>query len=85
MLYYGRIDVSEGIAINKAIASIEFDICHYWYFLNKEFKFQTYTCNRYHDYLMMSMNLSNIAIEKTKNADYRCIITGISKSNAIML
>ena len=38
------------------------DICHYWYFLNKGFKFQPNICNRCHDLLMMSMNLSYIAI-----------------------
>ena len=39
MLYYDRIEFSEGIDLNKAIASRECDICHYWYFLNKGFKF----------------------------------------------
>ena len=34
---------------------------------------------------MMSMNIRNIVILKIKNADYRCIITGISKSEAIIL
>ena len=34
---------------------------------------------------MMSMKLSNIAILKIKNANYRCIITGISKIEAIKL
>ena len=37
-------------------------ICHYWYFLNKGFKFQPNICNRCHDSLMMSINLSHIAI-----------------------
>ena len=69
MLYYNRIDVSEGTDINKTSAPRECDICHYWYFLNKGFKFQTYVCNRSHDLLMMSMNLDNIAILKIKNAD----------------
>ena len=32
MLYYDRIDVSEGIDINKTNALKECDICHYWYF-----------------------------------------------------
>ena len=36
-----------------------------------------------HDLLMMSINLGHIDILKIKNADYRCIITGISKSEAI--
>ena len=31
------------------------------------------------------MNLSDAAILKIKNTDYRCIITGISKSEAINL
>ena len=79
MLYFDRIDVSEGIDVNKKSKSKECDICHYWYFLNKGFQFQPYVCNRCHDLLMMSMDLSDIAILKIKNADYCCIITGISK------
>ena len=35
MLYYDRIDVFEGIDVNKTSKSKECDICHYWYFLNK--------------------------------------------------
>ena len=85
MLYYDRIEVSEEIDITKTSASKECDICHYWYFLNKGFKFQTYVCNRCHDLLMMSVNLCNIAILKIKNANYCCIISGISKSAVIKL
>ena len=65
MLYYDRIDVSEGIDINKTIKWKKCDICHYWYFLNKGFKFQSYICNRCRDILVMSMNL-DIAILKIK-------------------
>ena len=61
MLYYDRIDVSEEIDINKTSALRERDICHYCYFVNKEFKFQLYVCSKCHDLLMMFMNLSNIA------------------------
>ena len=35
MLYYDRIDVFEGINVNKTRKSKECDICLYWYFLNK--------------------------------------------------
>ena len=83
MLYFNRTDVSEGIGVNKTSKSKEFHICHQWHFLNKGFKCQPYVCNRCHDLLMMSTKLSNIAIFKTKNVDYRCIIRGISKSGAI--
>ena len=34
---------------------------------------------------MISMKLSNIAVLSIKGADYCCIITGISKSEAIIL
>ena len=56
MLYYDRTDVSEGMNINKTSASKECDICHYWYFLNKGFKFQPYVWSRCNHLLMMSMN-----------------------------
>ena len=85
MLYFDRIDVSEGIDVYKTSTSKDCDSCHYWYFLNKGFKFQLSVCNRCHDLLMMSMNLSDIAILNIKGSDYRCIIGGISKNEAINL
>ena len=85
MLYYDRIGVSEGIDVNKISASKECDICHYWYFSNYSFKFQPNVCNRCHDLLMMSINLSDIAILNIKSSDYRCIISLISKNEAIKL
>ena len=51
MLYFDKIDVSEGIDVNKTRASRECDICHYWYLLNCSFKFQPNVCNRCHDTL----------------------------------
>ena len=42
MLYFDRIDGSEGTNFNKTIASKDYDNCHYWYFLNKGFRFQLY-------------------------------------------
>ena len=85
MLYFDRIDISEGIDVNKTSASKECDICHYWYFLNYSFKFQPNACNRCHDLLMMSMNLNDIAILNIKDSDYSCNISLISKNEAINL
>ena len=45
MLYFGRIDVSEGIDVNKTSASKECDICHYWYFLDFDEVEKTTTTN----------------------------------------
>ena len=66
MLYFDRIDISEGIDVSKTSASKDCDVCHYSYFLNKGFKFQPYVCNRCHDFLMMSMNLNDIPNLKLK-------------------
>ena len=49
MLYYDRRDIFKGVEINKTSASKECDICHYWYFLDKEFQFQRYVRNGCHD------------------------------------
>ena len=85
MLYYDRIDVSEWTDVNKTSASKECDICHYWFFWNYTFKFQANVCNRCHDLLMMSINLSNIAVLNIKGSDYCCIISLISKNEVINL
>ena len=71
MLYYDRIGVSEGINVNRKSASKECDVCHYWYFLNYSFKFQPNVCNKCHDLLMMSVNLSDIAILNIKGPEMR--------------
>ena len=55
-----------------------------WYFLNYSFKVQPNVYNRCHDLLMMSINLSDIAILNIKD-DYRCIIRLIGKNEAIKL
>ena len=75
----------KGIGVSKISASKECDVCHYWYFLNFSFKFQRNVCNRCHGLLMMSVNLSDIAILNIKGSDYRCIINLISKNEAINL
>ena len=74
MLYYDRIDVSGGIDVNKTNSPKECIIYHYWYLLDKGFKFQPNVCNGCHNILIMSMNFN----------DY-CIINGISKGETVNL
>ena len=85
VLFYDRINVSKGTNVNKTSASKECDIYHYWYFLNYSFKFEPNVCNRCHDLLIMSVNLRDIAILNIKGSDYCCIISLISKNEAINL
>ena len=50
MLECGRIDIPEGIDVNRSNDnSKECDICHYWYFLNQNFSYQPHVCNGCHD------------------------------------
>ena len=49
MLEYNRIDILEGIDVNKRNASKECDICHYWYFKDIGFKCALYLRNGCHD------------------------------------
>ena len=83
MLYYDRINGSEGIDVNKTSELKECNICHYCYSLSKVFKFEANARNGCHDLLIMSINLSNIAILNIKGTDYRCIISRINNSEAI--
>ena len=49
MLEYDRIDISEGIDVNKTSLLKECDICHYWNFKDIGFKYEPYLCNGCHD------------------------------------
>ena len=85
MLYFSRTEVSGGTVVNKTSQSKKCNICHYWYFLDKGFAFQSDPHNGCHDLLMMSMNLSDIAILNIKGANYCFNNSGISKCEAIDL
>ena len=53
--------------------------------VDKVFKFQPAACNGCHDVLIMSIDFNIITILNIDGIDYRCIIAGISKSEAINL
>ena len=38
MLEYDRVDISEGVDVNKTNLLKESDICHCWYFKDNDFK-----------------------------------------------
>ena len=40
MLEHDRLDISEGIDVNKTNPSTKCDICPYWYFLKISFKYE---------------------------------------------
>ena len=68
---YKRIDISEGIDVNKTNLSKECDIYHYWYFKDIGFKYELYFCNGCHDLMQKAMGLNNIAVVCVEGSAYR--------------
>ena len=62
MLEYDRLDLSEGIDVNKMNASKECDFSHYWFFKNIGFKYEPYLCNSCHNLMQKVMNFNHVAI-----------------------
>ena len=85
MLEYDRIDISEGIDVNKTNASKECDICHYWYFKDIGFKYEPYLCNGCHDLMQKAMSFNDIAIVYVKGSAYRIRFWYMSKDDAISI
>ena len=81
MLYYDRIDISEGIDLTKSNNSKECIICYYWFF-NHGFEFRDSVCYGGH---VFSVNMSDIAITTIKNCGYCYFIHSIIKSQVINL
>ena len=72
MLEYERIDVSEGIHVNKwRDKSRKCRLCHFWYFLDKNFHYQRYYCNGCHDISMKAVSINNLAVIYSKGNAYR--------------
>ena len=45
MIEYKKIDILEGIDVDKTNKSKECMLCNYWYFLNKNFSHGPYICD----------------------------------------
>ena len=80
-----RIDIYEGIDINKTNASKECEICLYWYFKDIGFKYDPYLWNDCHDWIPKAMNFNDAAIVSVKENDYRIHIWYMSKDDAISI
>ena len=82
MLEYDRIDISEGIDINKTNLSKECMLCHYWYFLDKNFSYGPYLCDGCYNIMQKSIKFKNIAIVHVKKSVYRIYFLYMSKCEA---
>ena len=82
MLEYKRIDISEGIDINKTNLSKECVLCHYWHFLDKNFSYGPYLPDGCYNITQKSIKLKNIAIVHVKKSMYRIYFQYMSKLEA---
>ena len=82
MLKYDRIDISEGINVTRADRSKKCMFCHYYYFLDKNFKYGPYFCDGCYDISQKSTDFKNIAIVHIKKSAYRIYFQHMSKHAA---
>ena len=86
MLEYNRIDLSEGIDIKKCNeTSRQCSLCKFYYFLNKNFNYQTYLCDGCHDISIKATSMQHLAIIYHGGNAYRINFVFISKDDAINL
>ena len=55
---------------------------YYWYFLNKNFKYEPYLCNGCYDIVQRPTDFKNIAIVHIKKTVYRIYFQHINKHKA---
>ena len=82
MLEYNRIDISEGIDINKTNKSKKCMLCFYWYFLDKNFSYGPYLCDGCYNIMLKSVDFKNIATTYVKGSTCRIYFLCMSKRKA---
>ena len=86
MLEYNRIDISEGIDMNKnKNISRECSLCKFYYFLDKIFKYGPYLCDSCYDMSMKANSMQNLAIVYNGENAYRVIFVFMCKEDAFNL
>ena len=84
MLEYDRIDISEGIDINKREeTSRKCSLCKFYYFLL--FKYGPYLCDGCNDMSLKAISMQNLTIVNHNGNYYRVTFTFISKKDAYNL
>ena len=86
MLEYNRIDLSEGIDVNRnTLKSKKCYLRGYWYFINKNFNYQKYMCNGCHDISTKAISMYNLCIRYNNGNAYRINFAFMSKNDALNL
>ena len=79
---YKRINISEKNDVDKTNKSKECMLCHYWYFLRKNFSYGPYLCDDCYNFSRKSIDFKNIGIVQIKQNTYRIYFLCMSKRKA---
>ena len=83
MLEYDRIDNSEGIdSTRNKLVSRECWLCGFWFYLDKNFKFERYLCDGCHDMSVRAVSMNNLGVVYVGGNAYRINFAFMSKSEA---
>ena len=86
MLEYDRIDISEGIDINKCKeTSARCSLCKFYDFLDKNFSYVLFLCNDCYDMSLKAVSMQNLTIISHNGNHYRVNFAFISKKDAYNL
>ena len=86
MLEYDRIDISEGIDINKCEeTSAGCNLCTFYYFLDKNFNYGPFLCNGWYDMSLKVVSMQNLVIINHNGNHYRINFAFMSKREAYNL
>ena len=86
MLKYNRIYLSECIdTTQNKLVSRECSLCHFYYFLDQNFKYQRYLCDGCHDISIKAMNLNYLAIVYSRDNAYGINFAFMTLNEAINL
>ena len=86
MLEYNRINISEGIDIEKCKeTSKECNLCKFYYFLDKNFSHGPYLCDGCYDMSLEAASINNLAIINHNGNHYRVNFAFMSKKDAYNL
>ena len=75
MLVYEKLDISDGIDVDMSDKSNECMLCHYWYFLDKNFSYGPYLCDGCYNMMQKCSKLKNIAFVLLKCIQKKKLMT----------
>ena len=70
------------LAYERIANMLKSTLCHYWYFLDKNFSYRPYLCDGYHNMTQKCNKLKNVAIIHIKKTLYRICFLFMSKCEA---